>query len=127
MRDALGPAGTIRVDANGGWDVDEAVGAIRLLERAAGGLEYVEQPCASIDELAELRRRVKYLGIPLAADESVRKAQDPIAVARAGAADIIVVTMADGSVRFIKNSINYFTWQAISTIRGSEAVSSDGY
>ena len=46
VRDALGPGGLIRVDANGGWDVDEAVGAIRLLERAAGGLEYVEQPCA---------------------------------------------------------------------------------
>ena len=44
-----------------------------------------------MDELAELRRRVKYLGIPIAADESVRKAADPLAVARAGAADLLVI------------------------------------
>ncbi len=79
----------IRVDANGAWNLDEAEHAIHAL--AEFDLEYVEQPCASIDELAELRRRVKYLGIPIAADESVRKADDPIAVARAGAADILVV------------------------------------
>ena len=77
------------VDANGAWNLDEAEHAIHAL--AEFDLEYVEQPCASIEELAELRRRVKYLGIPIAADESVRKAADPIAVARAGAADIIVV------------------------------------
>ncbi|MBW8873313.1 MAG: O-succinylbenzoate synthase, partial [Leifsonia sp.] len=54
-------------------------------------LEYVEQPCATVDELAELRRRVHYMDIPIAADESVRKAADPLAVAEAGAADLIVV------------------------------------
>ena len=57
VRDALGPGGRVRVDANGGWDVDEAVAAIRLLDRAAGGLEYVEQPCATVEELAAVRRR----------------------------------------------------------------------
>jgi O-succinylbenzoate synthase len=89
VRALMGPEGRIRVDANGAWNLDEAEHAIHAL--AEFDLEYVEQPCASIDELAELRRRVKYLGIPLAADESVRKTADPIAVARAGAADIIVV------------------------------------
>jgi O-succinylbenzoate synthase len=54
-------------------------------------LEYVEQPCASVEELAELRARIADLGVPIAADESVRKAADPLAVARAGAADILVV------------------------------------
>ena len=58
VRDALGPGGLVRVDANGGWDLDEAVRAIMLLERAAGGLEYVEQPCATVEELAAVRRAV---------------------------------------------------------------------
>lgn len=89
VREALGPEGRIRVDANAGWNVDEAEHAVHAL--AEFDLEYVEQPCASVDELAELRRRIRYMGIPIAADESVRKAEDPIAVARAGAADILVV------------------------------------
>ncbi len=89
VREAVGPEGRIRVDANGAWNVDEAEHAIHAL--AEYDLEYVEQPCATIDELAQLRRRVKYMGIPIAADESVRKAADPLAVARAGAADLLVV------------------------------------
>ncbi len=88
-RAVLGPEGRIRIDANGGWNVDEAEHAVHAL--AAYDLEYVEQPCASVDELAQLRLRVKYMGIPIAADESVRKAADPLAVARAGAADILVI------------------------------------
>jgi O-succinylbenzoate synthase len=89
VREAMGPEGRIRVDANGGWNVDEAEHAIHAL--AEFDLEYVEQPCTSVDELIELRRRVKYMGIPIAADESVRKAEDPLAVARAGAADLLVI------------------------------------
>lgn len=88
VRDALGAAGKIRVDANGAWDVESAVLAITRIERAAGGLEYVEQPCRTVDELAAVRRRVSVL---VAADESVRTTNDPARVARAGAADIIVV------------------------------------
>ncbi|WP_243064893.1 o-succinylbenzoate synthase [Humibacter sp. RRB41] len=89
VREVLGPEGRIRVDANGLWNVDEAEHAIHAL--AACDLEYVEQPCATVDELADVRRRVKYMGIPIAADESVRKAADPLAVARAGAADVLIV------------------------------------
>ncbi|PPI21353.1 O-succinylbenzoate synthase [Rathayibacter sp. AY1B1] len=89
VRRLLGPEGRIRVDANGGWNLDEAEHAVHAL--AESDLEYIEQPCASVDELAELRYRVKYMGIPIAADESVRKAADPLAVARAGAADLLVV------------------------------------
>lgn len=88
-RAILGPEGRIRVDANGGWNVDEAEHAIHSLTEY--DLEYVEQPCANVDELAQVRSRVKYLGIPIAADESVRRAADPLAVARAGAADILVI------------------------------------
>ncbi|SMH45243.1 O-succinylbenzoate synthase [Rathayibacter oskolensis] len=89
VRRALGPEGRIRIDANAAWNVDEAEHAFHAM--AACDLEYVEQPCASIDDLVELRYRVKYMGIPIAADESVRKASDPLAVARAGAADLLVV------------------------------------
>ena len=88
VRDALGPDGAVRVDANGAWDVDTAVRMTRLLDRAAGGLEYVEQPCRSVDELAAVRRQVD---VPVAADESIRRAGDPLRVARLGAADVAVL------------------------------------
>lgn len=89
VRAVLGPEGRVRVDANGGWNLDEAEHAVHAL--AEFDLEYVEQPCASVEELREFRRRTKYMGIPIAADESVRKAEDPLAVARAGAADVLVI------------------------------------
>ena len=88
VRDALGPRGRIRVDVNGGWEVDEAVGAIRALERAAGGLEYVEQPCPTVEELAAVRRAVD---VPIAADESIRRAEDPYRVRDLAAADVAVL------------------------------------
>ncbi len=88
VRSALGPEGAIRVDANGAWDVETAVLAIARLDRAAAGLEYVEQPCRSLEELRQLRRRV---AVPLAADESVRTAEDPLAIAGLDAVDLIVV------------------------------------
>jgi O-succinylbenzoate synthase len=98
VREALGPEGRVRVDANGGWNVDEAEHAIHAL--APFDLEYVEQPCASVEELAEIRVRTKYMGIPIAADESVRRAEDPLAVAEAGAADVLVVKAAPlGGIR----------------------------
>jgi O-succinylbenzoate synthase len=87
---------TVRVDANGGWSVDEAVVAAKALT-AEGLLEYMEQPCATVPELAELRSRVD---VPIAADESIRKADDPLRVVRAGAADIAVLKVAPlGGVR----------------------------
>lgn len=89
VRAFLGPEGRIRVDANGAWSVDAAERAIHAF--AEHDLEYVEQPCATVPELAELRRRIKHMGVPVAADESVRKASDPLAVARAGAADLLVI------------------------------------
>ena len=97
VRDALGPGGRIRVDANAAWSRAEAIEAITALDRVAGGLEYVEQPCASVAELASVRRAV---GVPIAADESIRRAEDPYEVARRQAADIAVVKVAPlGGVR----------------------------
>ncbi|MGY4867238.1 o-succinylbenzoate synthase [Mycolicibacterium elephantis] len=81
---------TVRVDANGGWSVTEAVDAAAALT-ADGPLEYLEQPCRTVAELAELRRRVD---VPVAADESIRKADDPLHVVRADAADIAVLKVA---------------------------------
>lgn len=78
---------TVRVDANGGWTVDQAVEAAKAL----GDLEYLEQPCATVAELAALRRRID---TPVAADESIRKAEDPLAVKAAAAADIAVLKVA---------------------------------
>ncbi|MDD7837358.1 MULTISPECIES: o-succinylbenzoate synthase [Paenarthrobacter] len=99
VRRAL-PEAAIRVDANGGWDVEQAVEALGAL--APYGLEYAEQPVPTIDGLAEVRRRVSSTATPvrIAADESVRKEDDPLRVARAGAADLIVVKVAPlGGVR----------------------------
>jgi o-succinylbenzoate synthase len=89
VRQVLGPTGRIRVDANGAWNLDEAEHAAHAL--APFDLEYMEQPCASVDELVQLRERIAWMGIPIAADESVRKADDPLAVARAGAADLLIL------------------------------------
>ena len=93
--DAAGPGGRIRVDANGGWSAEQATRLLRQLSRY--GLEYAEQPCASLEELARLRRAVD---IPIAADESIRKAEDPLKVRAAGAADIVMVKVQPlGGVR----------------------------
>ncbi len=87
---------TVRVDANGGWGVVDAVAAARALT-ADGPLEYLEQPCKTVPELAEVRRRVD---VPVAADESIRKAGDPLLVVRSGAADIAVLKVAPlGGIR----------------------------
>jgi o-succinylbenzoate synthase len=97
VRDALGAGGIVRIDANGGWSVDEAVALLPLLDRAAGGLEYVEQPVASVEDLAVVRRKVD---VPVAADESIRRAEDPYRVRDLEAADIAVLKVQPlGGVR----------------------------
>ena len=97
VRDALGPAGHIRVDANAAWDVDAAVVALAVLDRAAGGLQYAEQPVPTVADLAALRRRTH---VPVAADESVRRSDDPLAVAAQHAADVVVLKVQPlGGVR----------------------------
>jgi len=95
VRDALGPDGAIRVDANAAWDVDTAVERIKHLDRV--GLEYVEQPCASLDDLRALRRRID---VRIAADEVVRRAADPLAVDLRGVCDVVVLKVQPlGGVR----------------------------
>lgn len=83
----LRPDARLRIDANRGWTVDQAVEAAEKL----GELEYIEQPCATVEELAEVRRRVS---TPIAADESIRRAADPYRVAELNAADVAVCKVA---------------------------------
>jgi len=100
VRRVMGPDARVRVDANGGWSVDDALWALDALSRH--GLEYAEQPCATVEELAALRIALARNGIdvPVAADESIRKAEDPLLVARLEAADMVVVKVAPlGGVR----------------------------
>lgn len=97
VRDIMGPGGRIRIDANAAWTREDAVAAIRAIDRAAGRLEYVEQPCASVSDLAWVRRQVD---VPIAADESIRRAEDPFEVVRADAADLVVLKVQPlGGVR----------------------------
>jgi O-succinylbenzoate synthase len=86
VRDALGSGGRVRIDANGAWDVDTAARKIRALARF--DLEYVEQPVATLDDMALLRRRID---VPLAVDESIRLADDPGRIAALGIADVAVL------------------------------------
>jgi len=100
VRDALGSAGKLRIDANGAWSVPDALTRLQLLARF--DLEYVEQPCASVEELARLRRELarRGLSIPIAADESIRRSGDPERVAELEAADIAVLKVQPlGGVR----------------------------
>jgi O-succinylbenzoate synthase len=86
VRDVLGPSAKIRIDANGAWSVDEPRRALKELSRFS--LEYVEQPCATVEELAALR---KLVDVPIAADESIRRSGDPLRVKKAQAADVVVL------------------------------------
>lgn len=90
VRRCVGPDARIRVDANAGWSLDEAAAALPPLAEAADGLDYAEQPVAAVEDLARLRERLRG-EVAIAADESIRKASDPLRVAKLGAADRIIV------------------------------------
>jgi O-succinylbenzoate synthase len=95
VRDALGPGGAIRVDANAAWDVETAAARIGELDRV--GLEYVEQPCPTLEDLVALRRRVD---VRIAADEVLRRAVDPLRVDLREACDVVVLKVQPlGGVR----------------------------
>ncbi|WP_166970511.1 o-succinylbenzoate synthase [Brevibacterium atlanticum] len=87
----LFPQATLRLDANAGYSLDEALTA--SAQFADFGLQYVEQPVAAVEDMARLRAELDRRGLPvvLAADESIRKAEDPLRVAELGAAEVIIV------------------------------------
>ena len=90
----LYPHAKIRLDANGGYEVEEALDLAKELVKQSVPLEYLEQPVQSIAEMAELRLKLDELGVKIAADESVRKVSDPLAVAHANAADVLILKAA---------------------------------
>ena len=87
----LHPKAAIRLDANGGYDVATAIEVAKQLALESIDLEYFEQPVKTIEELVAVRSKLARIGVKVAADESVRKATDPLAVAQANAADVLVI------------------------------------
>jgi O-succinylbenzoate synthase len=86
----LVPKAVIRVDVNGLWTVDDALRNLYSYYENIGPLEYVEQPCATIEELRELKRKIK-IPLRIAADEIIRKAPDPFNVDLTDAADVVML------------------------------------
>ena len=80
----LSPHAAIRIDVNGLWSVDEA----EMFINSVGEIQYVEQPCATIEELRELKKRVD---IKIVGDEVLRKADDPFKVDLSGAIDYLML------------------------------------
>ena len=88
------PDARIRLDANGNWDIETALKIAKIIYQENVPLEYLEQPVRTIAEMAELKLKLQEFNIKIAADESVRKVSDPLAVAQANAADILVLKVA---------------------------------
>jgi O-succinylbenzoate synthase len=89
----LSPDAKLRVDVNGAWSVATAVKNLTAIYDQVGPLEYVEQPCASVDELYQLKEQIK-VPLLIAADEVIRKADDPFKVDLQGAVDVLVLKVA---------------------------------
>ena len=87
---ALRPEVKLRIDVNGNWSVAEAITNLRAIYENIGALEYVEQPCATVEELRELKEKLQ-INIPIAGDEVLRKARDPFAINLEGAVDILML------------------------------------
>lgn len=87
---SLGRTVKIRIDVNGSWSVDQALTNLYAMYEEIGPFEYVEQPCATIDEMRELKAKI-HIPLKIAADEVIRKAADPFAIDLDGAADIVML------------------------------------
>ena len=81
---SLRPHAKIRIDANGLLSVEQAVSLLQLV----GDIEYIEQPCATIQELRELKKRID---VKIVGDEVLRKAKDPFAIDLTGAVDYLML------------------------------------
>ena len=86
----LRPKATLRIDVNGNWSVQDAITNLRAIYENIGPLEYVEQPCATVEELRELKEKL-LVKIPIAGDEVLRKAKDPFEVNLEGAIDVLML------------------------------------
>jgi O-succinylbenzoate synthase len=90
---AILPKAKLRLDVNGAWKVDQALVSIYEIFEAVGPLEYVEQPCASLEELRQLKEKL-VIDLKIAGDEIIRKAIDPFKVDLQGAIDILMLKVA---------------------------------
>ncbi len=87
---ALRPNAKLRIDVNGNWSVATAITNLLAIYENIGAIEYVEQPCQSVEELRELKAKLK-VNIPIAGDEVLRKSVDPFKVDLSGAVDILAL------------------------------------
>ncbi len=87
---SLRPKAKLRIDVNGSWSVATAITNLRAIYENLGEIEYVEQPCQSVEELRELKAKLK-VNIPIAGDEVLRKSADPFKVDLNGAVDILAL------------------------------------
>ena len=87
---SLGRKVNIRIDVNGSWTVDQALTNLYAMYEEVGVFEYVEQPCATVEEMRELKSKI-HIPLKIAADEVIRKAEDPFAIDLSGAADILML------------------------------------
>ena len=87
---SLGRKVNIRIDVNGLWSVEQALTNLYAFYENVGPFEYVEQPCATLDELRELKSKIR-IPLKIAVDEVIRKSPDPFALDLQGAADIVML------------------------------------
>jgi O-succinylbenzoate synthase len=105
---SLKPKAKLRIDVNGNWSVETAITNLRAIYENIGELEYVEQPCATIDELKRLKAEVK-IPLKIAGDEVLRKAKDPFKVDLMEAVDILVIKVQPiGGIEKAHNLAKHF-------------------
>ncbi len=104
----LAPEARIRLDVNGAWTVDQATAFLLQLHRDIGEIEYVEQPCATLEELWALRKALP-TEILIAGDEIIRKSDDPLGVNLVGAVDLLVLKVAPlGGIKRCQGIASHF-------------------
>ena len=90
---ALLPKAKLRLDVNGAWSVDQALIALYEIYEEVGPLEYIEQPCATLAELRQLKEKL-VIDFKITGDEVIRKAKDPFAIDLQGAVDVLMLKVA---------------------------------
>ena len=90
---ALLPKAKLRLDVNGAWSVDQALVNLYAIYEEVGPLEYIEQPCATLTELRQLKEKL-VIDFKITGDEVIRKAKDPFAIDLQGAVDVLMLKVA---------------------------------
>jgi O-succinylbenzoate synthase len=105
---SLKPDAKLRIDVNGSWSVTQAIDNLKVIHENIGDLEYVEQPCATVDEFRELKVKLPF-PLKIAGDEVIRKAADPFKLDLAGAVDVLVLKVQPlGGIERAHKLANHF-------------------